>query len=78
MDRSLEISPLSKRKLKKKYLSLEKLRFEDDLNIVYDIEATSFMIPTLSVQPLVENAVKYGVCQKENGGTYGIRATYSG
>lgn len=53
----------------KKYLSLEKLRFEDDLNIVYDIEATSFMIPTLSVQPLVENAVKYGVCQKENGGT---------
>ena len=52
-----------------KYLALEKLRFEEDLKIVYDIKATGFLVPVLSIQPLVENAVKYGVCQKEDGGT---------
>lgn len=55
------------------YLSLEKLRFEDELNIVYDIQATDFMLPALTVQPLVENAVKYGVGKAENGGTVTIR-----
>ena len=50
------------------YLELEKLRFED-LNIVYKIEASNFLLPALSVQPLVENAVKHGICGKEDGGT---------
>ena len=50
------------------YLELEKLRF-DDLNIVYRIEACNFFVPALSVQPLVENAVKHGICGKEDGGT---------
>lgn len=53
----------------KKYISLEKLRFEDDLNVIYDIRTMKFVVPTISIQPLVENAVKYGVGQKENGGT---------
>ena len=47
------------------YLSLEKMRFGDELNIEYDIEATDFLIPSLTVQPLVENAVKHGVGMKE-------------
>ena len=51
----------------KVYLSLEKLRFEDDLNIVYDINDTNFKIPILTVQPLVENAVKHGIHKSENG-----------
>ena len=50
------------------YLQLEQLRFED-LKIVYNIEATNFFVPALSVQPLVENAVKHGICSKEEGGT---------
>ena len=54
------------------YLSLEKLRFEDELNIVYDIQAKDFMLPSLTVQPLVENAVKYGVGKAEDGGTVTI------
>ena len=41
-----------------KYLRLEKLRFGDELEIVYDIQIEDFMLPTLSVQPLIENAVK--------------------
>lgn len=56
----------------KTYLSLEKMRFGDDLNIVYDIGVTDFTIPSLTVQPLVENAVKHGVGMKEDGGTVTI------
>ena len=55
-----------------KYLRLEKLRFQDELQIVYDIQSTDFMLPSLSVQPLVENAVKHGVGQKIGGGTVNI------
>lgn len=51
------------------YLNFEKMRFEDDLNIIYDIQFTDFVIPILSVQPLLENAVKYGICGKAGGGT---------
>ena len=54
------------------YLSLEKMRFGDDLNIEYDIQTTDFLIPSLTVQPLVENAVKHGVGMKEDGGTVTI------
>ena len=56
----------------KVYLSLEKMRFDDELNIVYDIQASNFKLPSLSVQPLVENAVKYGVGKAANGGTVTI------
>ena len=49
------------------YLNLEKMRFGDDLTIVYDIEAEDFFLPALTIQPLVENAVKHGVCNKESG-----------
>ena len=56
----------------KKYLYIEKLRFDDLLNIEYDIQATDFVLPLLSVQPLVENAVKHGVGMKEDGGTVRI------
>lgn len=56
----------------KTYLSLEKMRFGDDLNIVFDIKTTDFLIPSLAIQPLVENAVKHGVGMKEYGGTVTI------
>lgn len=53
----------------KAYLRLEKMRFEDRVNIVYDIKALDFVIPSLTLQPLVENAVKHGICKKDEGGT---------
>ena len=56
----------------KNYLYIEKLRFGDKLNIQYDIRAYNFLIPQLSVQPLVENAVKHGVGMKMQGGTVKI------
>ena len=56
----------------KKYLYIEKLRFDDLLNIEYDVQATNFELPMLSIQPLVENAVKHGVGMKDDGGTVRI------
>ena len=53
----------------KKYLYIEKLRFGKKLNIEYDIQAADFVLPQLSIQPLVENAVKHGVGMKKKGGT---------
>ena len=55
------------------YLQIEKVRFGDYLNIDYDIHAKDFFIPCLTVQPLVENAVKHGVGQKEEGGTVWLK-----
>ena len=56
----------------KKYLYIEKLRFGKKLNVAYDIQATDFILPQLSIQPLVENAVKHGVGMKKKGGTVTI------
>lgn len=53
----------------KAYVSLEKLRFGDRLNIVYKIDADDFLVPPLTIQPLVENAIKHGISVKEEGGT---------
>lgn len=54
------------------YLALEKMRFEDELVIDYDIQATGFLLPALTVQPLAENAVRYGVGKKAGGGRAAI------
>ena len=58
----------------KNYLNIEKVRFEglvDEYNIQYD----NFLVPILSVQPLVENAVKYGIAKNGNKGIISI-STY--
>ena len=43
------------------YLQLEKLRFGDNLQVEMNLKARNFLIPTLTLQPLVENAVRHGV-----------------
>lgn len=57
----------------KTYLWLEKVRFEDSLNICYEIGTTDFVVPSLLVQPIVENAVKHGILPKDDVGTVTIR-----
>lgn len=54
------------------YLSLEKKRFGENLKVEYDIGIDDFCIPALSLQPIVENAVRYGVMKRVNGGTVKI------
>ena len=55
------------------YLWIEKIRFQDDLKVEYDIQTEDFIIPALTVQPLVENAVKHGMMGSENVCTITIR-----
>ncbi len=50
------------------YLSIEKTRFKERLNIIYDLEIRDFLLPILTVQPLVENAIRHGVTKKREGG----------
>ena len=55
------------------YLWIEKIRFQEELQVVYDIQTEDFIIPALTVQPLVENAVKHGMMGSENVCTITIR-----
>lgn len=55
------------------YLQLEKMRYGDDLNVVFDIPVDQFFLPSLTLEPIVENAVRHGVMQREQGGTITIR-----
>ena len=57
----------------KTFIELEKMRFDERLNVNYDIKVTDFNVPCLSIQPIVENAVKHGVLQKVDGGTVILR-----
>ena len=56
----------------KNYTEIEKLRFGQRLEVLYDIRCSDFKVPPLTVQPIVENAIKHGVNQKPEGGTVKI------
>jgi two-component sensor histidine kinase len=62
------------------YLSIEKVRFGDRLRLDYDIEdqAREALVPSLILQPLVENALKYAVAPREEGGSIFIQAKVTG
>jgi two-component system LytT family sensor kinase len=63
-----------------RYVRLEKARFGNRLNIKLQIapEVLSVVLPFLSLQPLVENAVRHGLGGKPNGGTITITAENAG
>lgn len=83
---SLDRDPMQKVSLKREldalnlYLSIEKIRFEDRLQLDIDIEAKAYqaMVPSMILQPLIENAIKYAVAVSEEGGTIGISGSISG
>ena len=58
------------------YLEIEKVRFGDRLVIEKSIEAAASeaLVPSLILQPLIENAIKYAISPMENGGTLRISA----
>lgn len=51
------------------FLYLEQQRFGRRLQVIYQIEANNFFIPPLTLQPLVENAIRHGILHKKEGGT---------
>lgn len=55
------------------YTEIELIRFPD-MTIRYDIQTEEFLLPALTVQPMVENAIKHGLMGLEAGGTVTISA----
>ena len=52
------------------YIKIEKVRFGNKLNILYDVDESlyNFQIPSLIIQPLVENSIKHGILKKRDNG----------
>lgn len=79
---SLDNNPMQKVTLSQEvetlqlYLGIEKLRFEERLNISFTISdsARNALIPSLLMQPLIENAIKYAIAKSPNGGTIALDA----
>jgi two-component system, LytTR family, sensor kinase len=62
------------------YLEIERLRFGDRLNYRFEVppETLTLMVPTLLLQPLVENAVRHGILPSTEGGSVVIGASVTG
>ncbi|MCA0899172.1 sensor histidine kinase [Microbulbifer agarilyticus] len=79
---SLTEAPLAKVSLAEEikavqlYLDIERTRFADRLRVEVDIEerASNSLIPSMLLQPIAENAIKYAIAQSVSGGTIEIRA----
>jgi two-component system, LytTR family, sensor kinase len=58
------------------YLDIEVVRFGDKLRVVKDLQSTSLdvMVPSMLLQPLVENCIKHGLASKVEGGSIYLRS----
>ena len=63
-----------------KYLQIEQTRFQDRLSVSFDVqpETLDAWLPTLVLQPLVENAIKHGIAPRPGPGRIDIRARHDG
>ena len=59
------------------YLDIENTRFGERLNTEFSIEKTAeiALVPSLLLQPIIENSMKYAIAKNEEGGTIGMKAT---
>lgn len=64
----------------RRYLELERIRFADRLQVCFEVDPAveGVRLPSLLLQPLVENAVRHGISQKPGAGHISIRAHRSG
>jgi signal transduction histidine kinase len=64
----------------KLYLEIEKMRFEDRLRPLFEVDprAERARLPSLLLQPLVENAIKYAVTPQEEGAEICVRVRLAG
>jgi sensor histidine kinase YesM len=62
-----------------RYLEVEKVRFQDKLNVVFDIHPSTYnlMVPNLILQPLIENSLKYAIAPKTSNGLISVKTDYS-
>lgn len=83
---SLDSDPLQKTSLAEEiralelYLEIEKTRFGDRLTVTFDVEedALNAFVPSLILQPAIENAIKYAIAKIETGGEIRITAKHKG
>ncbi len=83
---SLDSDPLQKTSLAEEiralelYLEIEKTRFGDRLTVSFDVEeeALNAYVPSLILQPAIENAIKYAIAKIERGGEIRIVAKHKG
>jgi two-component system LytT family sensor kinase len=62
-----------------RYLDIQKARFDDRLQLSVDVpyELYPAQVPSLILQPLVENAIKHGISKRAQGGMIRITASRS-
>lgn len=62
------------------YINIEKARFGDKIKVVYDIpeKYLDIQLPSLIIQPLVENSIKHGILKRREGGNVSISVTEKG
>jgi signal transduction histidine kinase len=65
--------------LLKQYIEIERLRLGERLRVTMDVqqEANQAMVPNLLLQPIVENAIRYGVATQSRTGTVMVSARYA-
>ena len=58
------------------YLDIEKVRFSERLKLTFDIEDSvrDWLVPTMLLQPIIENSIKHGISKNERGGKLEIHA----
>ena len=63
-----------------RYLDIEKIRFGERLDLAFDIgeSAARAMVPSLLLQPLVENSIKHAIAVSESGGSIRLEARVDG
>ncbi len=77
-NRNKNTSLFKELELAEAYLYIEQIRFGDRLSVVYDIEeGLEGELPPLTIQPLVENAVRHGIMKRWSGGTVKVLARSS-
>jgi two-component system, LytTR family, sensor kinase len=61
------------------YLSIELVRFGDKLQVVKDIDPATLdmLVPSMLLQPLIENSIKHGISSKIDGGTITLRTAHN-
>lgn len=62
------------------YLEIEKVRFDDRLEVKWDIDENCFNahVPSMLLQPIIENAIKHAISKMESGGQIAISASRFG
>lgn len=62
------------------YLAIEKVRFGEKLNVVKDIDPATLdmLVPSMLLQPIVENSIRHGLSSKVSGGTIRLRSRIAG